>query len=118
MGQNIKAAIFTTLATVFVALSTPAHAMSNGDLYQFCKPYADRAFKAEAANDLACIGYFKGTADAGSRTCDNLGRVVEIIDASDEVKANFLLLTSMEGIGEITEADMRAAIQDFINKMG
>jgi hypothetical protein len=54
---------------LLVPLSSNAFAMTAGDLYRYCKPYADRAFKAENNNDLLCLMYFRGVADSGLRLC-------------------------------------------------
>jgi len=70
MGQNFKTAIITTLATVFVALSTPAHALTNGDLYRWCKKLSDNGFEGSEVTYGFCYGYFMGISSLAADNCD------------------------------------------------
>jgi len=70
MIQNFKAAIFTTLATLIVTLSTPAHALTNGDLYRWCKKLSDNGFEGSEVTDGVCYGYFIGISSLAADNCD------------------------------------------------
>lgn len=98
-------------------LSSNAFAMSAGDLYKYCKPYADRAFEAKATNDLVCVTYFRGVADSGKNICANMKAAVSAIGEDNQFAAGLLSVQEIEGLGSLKGNNMNAAIQSFVNEM-
>lgn len=118
MSQNIKAVILTTLATVFVALSTPACAgLSNGKLYENCKPFVDRAFSSPDVAAVTCIGFFRGIADAGHRICTNWEHIITDDQYPTEARKAISIVRSYEGLKLVKEGDLKAAVQHYVNGM-
>ena len=123
MSQKFKAAKFTTLATLFVALSTPAHAFTAGDLYKACKPYADNAFNRTGNNDdVVCTAYFRAAADYGHLICkrvrDYTGNVADNAEPQEEAAKRIMLLAvvaNTQGVGK--NPVIQTAIQIFVNAM-
>ena len=102
---------------LLVPLSSNTFAMSAGDLYKYCKPYADRAFEAKATNDLVCVTYFRGVADSGKNICANMKAAVSAIGEGSEFAAGLRSVQEIEGLGSLTGNNMEAAIQSFVNEM-
>ena len=102
---------------LLVPLSSNAFAMTVGDLYKFCKPYADRAFEYESSKDLICIAYFRGVADSGLRICTNMKAAIPAVGEDSKFAAGLRSVQEIEGLGSLTGNNMEAAIQSFVNEM-
>ncbi len=102
---------------LLVPLSSNAFAMSAGDLYKYCKPYADRAFEAGAAKDLACVTYFRGVADSGRRICSNMKAAISAVGEDTDFADGLRSVQKIEGLGSLSGNNMTAAIQSFVNEM-
>ena len=101
-----------------LALIGSAKAADVGFLYKYCKPYADRAFKAEKPGDLLCIMYFTGVSDTAGQLChdkNNKG-LRDAIEADGNIMALagtdlFLKTFSSDSF----EENLDAVIQKFVN---
>ena len=114
MNRKFKTAIITTLATVFVALSTPAHAITNGSMYKNCKKFADRSFEYSEPTDAMCLSYFAAIRDSGATICVGWKLVADNTNELD-AKIQISEFRRMEGVGD--QADLNAAIQHYVNAM-
>ena len=100
-----------------VPLSSHSFALSNGQLYQYCKPFADRAFEGKTTDDLMCVSYFRGVADSGLRNCGILKDIIARPDVSTEQKAVFNAAMLSAGLGFTDGEKLKPAIQLFVNEM-
>ena len=98
-------------------LSSNAFAMTVGDLYKYCKPYADRAFESTASNDLICITYFRAVADSGLRICTNMKAAISALGEDGKYAAGLRTVQKIDGLGSHTGNIITAAIQSFVNGM-
>lgn len=114
MGRNFKTAIFTTLATLFVTLSTPAQAFTNEDLYRRCKPFADNSFQptANLIDDGICLGYMRAIYDFAGSTCATVRK------NSQELGENELSKMIGQFLGiDAEKMSLTAGIQKYVNDM-
>jgi hypothetical protein len=102
---------------LLVPLTSSSFAMSTGDLYQYCKPFADRAFEGKTSDDLACVTYFRGVADSGFKTCATIKEVITKPELSAEQKAVFNVVMTTEGLAFADGSKLKPAIQLFVNEM-
>ena len=93
---------------LLVPLSSNAFAMINEDLYKMCKPYADRAFKAQETLDLGCVSYVTGALEYADFICSSL---------SGAAKESQDLAISRSFFGASRYANKSAVIQAYVNKM-
>ena len=81
---NTMRAIITTL--FLILLSQNASATTIGELYKYCKPYADSGFNipsndiVETAEAFSCMFYFKGIVDVVRMGCDTDATDLSIFD--------------------------------------
>ena len=105
---------FEIALILLVPLSSNSFALSNGQLYQYCKPFADRAFEAKTNDDLTCVTYFRGVADSGVLTCNSLKGVIASPKLSLEQKIVGRAIMESEGLGPASGAQLKPAIQIFV----
>ena len=72
------------------------NAMTNGGLYEFCKPFADSGFKASSSEDLMCVGYVMG-----------VGETADL--AYCHIKTSFGF--------PFNSSSFNAVVQDYVNRM-
>ena len=100
-----------------LALIGSAKAANVGLIYEWCKPFADRAFKLENTKDLACQVYFQGIADTAGQLCF----LAKDRDYKDKVKAlgGEAALIGVEHLLQFSSDDFsknkNAVIQMFVN---
>jgi len=109
--------VLILILILLVPLSSNTFAMSAGDLYKYCKPYADRAFKSESIDDLTCVTYFRGVADTGKNICTNMKAAIPAVGEDSDFAAGLRSVQKIEGLGSVNHNDMDAAIQSFVNEM-
>ena len=114
-AQQMRVLILTLI--LVVPLSLDSFALSNGRLYQYCKPFADRAFEAKTNDGLTCATYFRGVADSGLLTCNSLKGVIASPQLSPEEKIVGRAIMESEGLAPTDGSKLKPAIQLFVNKM-
>lgn len=107
-------AVFLSIVLSALAFSFDANAATNGDIYKFCKKYADRSFEYKEPTDLVCVGYFGAVRDFGQTICNTWLKQAENAQLT-EAKIEIKLFLRMHGIS--SPIDMNAAIQSYINTM-
>ena len=114
--------LFLCIFSLFALFSAhnSALAFTNGDLYEKCKPFADRAFKPtvdSARGDFTCSTYFRAAADFGWQFCESYGKLINDGEFSGETRSALSIARSLSGLSFVGEAEMKAAIQDYVNEM-
>ena len=95
---------YLNLAVIFflIALTQPAQAVVNGELYRACKPYADSGFKTSDDGALVCLFYVRGVMDRSLELC-SIGKLDDRFSALGKFGAD------ADGL------DINAVVQAFIN---
>ena len=91
--------IITILLVSLVTVESKA--LSNEDLYKWCKSYTDRGFEIENPFDAYCLGVFDGISSLASDTCT----------VARKTQSGFLYLLSIDR----TKYSRDAAIQQYVN---
>lgn len=108
--------------TLLVSLSSNSFAITNGQLYQDCKPFADRAFKGETHADVSCVAYFRGVSDFGVDLCASLKSAADNPDTDmpnmkPALSIAYGSIATVSGLGLASGDTFMAAIQLFVNEM-
>jgi len=106
--------VFLSIVVAALSLSFDAYASTNGDIYKYCRKYADRSFQFEESSDVICFSYFAGIRDFGRSICKGWKKVSDQTQ-STEAKEQIKIFLSMEGVGDLKNLD--AALQHYVNKM-
>ena len=92
-------------ALFLIVFSQSAGALTNQDLYEYCKPYADAAFDfskmEDPINSIVCITYFTAIGSLIGQACDSNSINYEI----DGMKPNY------------EPQNLDATVQDYVNKI-
>ena len=97
--------VLTAAILLFCFAPTAAFSLTNGKLFEYCKPYADRAFKLQNVTDQVCDTYVVATAMYASRMCFDVGR-----NNSEAMKL-------FAGDKDMDMTKIRAIIQTYVNEM-
>lgn len=65
--MKMISSIITMLLVSLLAVESKA--LSNEDLYKWCKSYVDQGFEIETITDAYCIGVFDGISSLAADTC-------------------------------------------------
>jgi len=101
---------------LLVPLSSSSFAMNAGDLYKYCKPFADRAFNAEKNDDLLCLMYFRGVADSGFNLCSKMKSAISTVGEESPLAPGLRAVQDFEGLAKQGD-NMHPAIQSFVNEI-
>ena len=96
---------------LLVPLSSNCFAISNGELYESCKPFSGRVFEVKTSADMACLAYFRGIADTGEQICGSVKEVIARPDISTDEKAVLNSVILIYGIGFTGNNKLKPAIQ-------
>lgn len=99
--------IFVLMTSHLFSANT-ATALTNEELYEWCKPFADSGFKSTSDGSLLCAAYIAGAIDNASVICDEL---------EDLAKSNSSLASVRSFFGGKYETSNKALIQAYVNKM-
>jgi len=106
--------VFLSIVVAALSLSFDAYASTNGDIYKYCRKYADRYFQFEESSDVICFSYFAGIRDFGRSICQGWKKVSDQTQ-STEAKVQIESFRSMDGVGDLKNID--AVVQHYVNKM-
>ena len=115
-GEKIIRIILAAIA--FVILVTPSWRFTNGDLLQYCKPFANNAFKFDGLNTdesfkaNLCYSYIMGQVDAGNFLCDSINIMIKEDISKNPREAGAIAM--MFG-NSAKRSQLNAVIQTFIN---
>ena len=104
----MRTVCFVVFATSVLFTASAATALTNEELYEWCKPFADSGFKSTSDGSLLCAAYIAGAIDNASVICDEL---------EDLAKSNSSLASVRSFFGGKYETSNKALIQAYVNKM-
>ena len=101
---------FFSIFILLVSLSSNSHAISNGDLYSICKPFADRKFELQEPADFVCQSYFFGTIEYGQYLCQQM-------EEAAKRSPNDVFTRSFFGASENALNEIQAIMQAYIENV-